>query len=96
MDVYPSLTYRDVSAAMDFLQRAFGFAVEEVGTEEGGAVCYAAMRHGGGVGAAAAGSARGVAWQPSGPGLGVCDGARSGCACRASAGGGRACARGAG
>jgi uncharacterized glyoxalase superfamily protein PhnB len=47
MDVYPSLTYRDVSAAMDFLQRAFGFAVEEVGTEEGGAVCYAAMRHGG-------------------------------------------------
>jgi uncharacterized glyoxalase superfamily protein PhnB len=46
MDVYPSLTYRDVEAALEFLQRAFGFEAEEMGRDGAGAVRYATLRHG--------------------------------------------------
>ncbi len=48
MSVYPSLTYRDVEAALAFLQRAFGFAPEVLGTDENGAIRFAALKHGAG------------------------------------------------
>ncbi len=46
MDVYPSLTYRDLEAALEFLEKAFGLEPEVLGTDEHGAVRYAALRHG--------------------------------------------------
>jgi uncharacterized glyoxalase superfamily protein PhnB len=46
MDVYPSLTYRDLEAALEFLEKAFGFEPEVLGTDEHGAIRHAALRHG--------------------------------------------------
>jgi uncharacterized glyoxalase superfamily protein PhnB len=48
VDVYPSLTYRDLEAALGFLERAFGLEPEDVETDEQGAVRSAAVRHGDG------------------------------------------------
>lgn len=49
MDVYPSLTYRDLEAALDFLQRAFGLEAEDLGRDEHGALRHASVRHGEGL-----------------------------------------------
>jgi hypothetical protein len=49
VDVYPSLTYRDVAAALGFLQHAFGVMPDDTGVDEQGAVRYAAVRHGTGL-----------------------------------------------
>ncbi len=49
MDVYPSLTYRDLEAALEFLERAFGLEPEVLGTDEQGAIRHAAVRHGEGL-----------------------------------------------
>lgn len=43
--VYPLLSYRDARAAIDFIQRAFGFELEE-SYEEQGEVVHAELRHG--------------------------------------------------
>src|SRR5262249_52973286 len=48
MDVYPSLTYRDLEAALEFLETGFGLQPEEVGTDEQGAIRHAVLRHGDG------------------------------------------------
>jgi uncharacterized glyoxalase superfamily protein PhnB len=48
MSVYPSLTYRDVDAALRFLESAFGLEPVIFGTE-GGQVRFGAVRHGGGM-----------------------------------------------
>jgi uncharacterized glyoxalase superfamily protein PhnB len=49
MDVYPSLTYRDVEAALGFLETAFGLEPEDVGRDEQGAIRHAALRCGAGL-----------------------------------------------
>ena len=49
MDIYPSLTYRDLGAALEFLEKAFGLEPEDVGTDERGAVRHAALRQGDGL-----------------------------------------------
>jgi len=49
MDVYPSLTYRDLEAALEFLEKAFGLVPEVLGTDEHGAIRHAAVRHGEGL-----------------------------------------------
>jgi uncharacterized glyoxalase superfamily protein PhnB len=49
MDVYPSLTYRDLEAALEFLEKAFGLEPEVLGTDEQGAIRHAAVRHGEGL-----------------------------------------------
>ena len=49
MDVYPSLTYRDLDAAVDFLQRAFGLELEDLGRDEHGTIRHASLRHGEGL-----------------------------------------------
>ncbi len=49
MDVYPSLTYRDLEAALEFLEQAFGLEPEVLGTDEQGAIRHAAVRHGEGL-----------------------------------------------
>jgi uncharacterized glyoxalase superfamily protein PhnB len=49
MAVYPSLTYRDVEAALEFLEQAFGFELEDVGRDPHGAIRHAALRYGEGV-----------------------------------------------
>ena len=49
MDVYPSLTYQDLEAALAFLQRGFGLEPVILGTDEHGAIRYAALRHGEGM-----------------------------------------------
>jgi uncharacterized glyoxalase superfamily protein PhnB len=41
---YPALKYRDAAAAIDFLERAFGFARHVVVPGEGGAVAHAELR----------------------------------------------------
>ncbi len=48
MDVYPSLTYRDVEAALAFLTEAFGLTVDEIGRDTQGAVRSASLRYGNG------------------------------------------------
>jgi uncharacterized glyoxalase superfamily protein PhnB len=48
MDVYPSLTYRDVEAALDFLTEAFGFQVDELDRDAAGAVRSASLKFGDG------------------------------------------------
>lgn len=48
-DAYPSLTYRDLGAALDFLANGFGLEPEVLGTDEQGAIRHAALRHGDGV-----------------------------------------------
>ena len=49
MDVYPSLTYRDLEAALEFLEKAFGLEPEDLGTDGHGALRHAALRHGEGL-----------------------------------------------
>jgi uncharacterized glyoxalase superfamily protein PhnB len=49
MDVYPSLTYRDVETALAFLEQAFGFEPEDVGRDEQGTIRHAALRYGQGL-----------------------------------------------
>ncbi len=49
VDIYPSLTYRDLEAALEFLEKAFGLEPEEPGTDEHGAVRHAVLRHGDGL-----------------------------------------------
>jgi uncharacterized glyoxalase superfamily protein PhnB len=46
MDIYPSLTYRDVEAALAFLTEAFGLEVDEIGRDASGAVRNASLRLG--------------------------------------------------
>lgn len=46
MDVYPSLTYRDLEGAVEFLGRAFGLSVEDRATDERGRLRVATARHG--------------------------------------------------
>jgi uncharacterized glyoxalase superfamily protein PhnB len=46
MDVYPALTYRDLGAALEFLERGFGLQPDEVGTDEHGAIRHAVLKHG--------------------------------------------------
>jgi len=48
VDVYPSLTYRDLEAAVVFLERAFGLELEDAVTAEGGKLRLVTMRHGDG------------------------------------------------
>ena len=49
MDVYASLTYRDLEAALEFLEKAFGLEPEDLGTDEHGVLRHAALRHGEGL-----------------------------------------------
>ncbi len=49
MDVYPSLTYRDLEGALEFLEKAFGLEPEVLATDEHGAIRHAALRHGEGL-----------------------------------------------
>ena len=49
MSVYPSLRYRDARAALDFLQRAFGFEPLHVYDGPGGGVAHAEVRAGRGI-----------------------------------------------
>jgi hypothetical protein len=49
VDVYPSLTYRDLEAALDFLQGAFGLEPEDLGRDENGRLRYVSVRHGEGL-----------------------------------------------
>ena len=44
VDVCPSLTYRDLEAAVVFLERAFGLELEEAVTDEGGKFRLVTMR----------------------------------------------------
>lgn len=46
MDVYPSLTYRDLAAAVTFLEAAFGLTIDERVDDEHGDLRLATMRHG--------------------------------------------------
>jgi uncharacterized glyoxalase superfamily protein PhnB len=48
-DVCASLTYRDVKAALSFLQSAFGLEPMEVVTDEHGAIRFASVSHADGV-----------------------------------------------
>ena len=48
MSVYPVLRYRDVGAAIDFLQNAFGFRPVQV-DEEGGTIVHAELAYGDGM-----------------------------------------------
>ena len=45
--VYPSLRYRDARAAIDFLERAFGFEVHASMEDDEGVVGHAELRWGG-------------------------------------------------
>jgi uncharacterized glyoxalase superfamily protein PhnB len=46
MDVYPSLTYRDLGAALEFLEKGFALQPEDVATDEQGAIRHAVLKHG--------------------------------------------------
>lgn len=46
MDVYPSLTYRDVDTALEFLIAAFGLETASVGRDDNGTVRWAELAHG--------------------------------------------------
>lgn len=48
-NVYPTLRYRDASAAVDWLRRAFGFEEKAVHRAEDGTVEHAELRLGGGI-----------------------------------------------
>lgn len=48
MDVYPSLTYRDLGKAVEVLSTTFSLTIDEVGHDESGALRYATLRHGSG------------------------------------------------
>jgi uncharacterized glyoxalase superfamily protein PhnB len=45
----PSIVYRDTRAALEWLQRAFGFEASEVLTDSRGNIVHAEMSHGDGV-----------------------------------------------
>jgi len=45
VDVYPSLTYRNLAAAIEFLTTAFSLTIGEVGHDESGALRYASLRY---------------------------------------------------
>jgi uncharacterized glyoxalase superfamily protein PhnB len=45
MDVYPSLTYRDVEAALEFLANAFGLRVDQLERDASGAVRVASLKY---------------------------------------------------
>ena len=45
----PSIVYRDTRAALDWLQKAFGFESSEVLTDSRGTIVHAEMSHGDGV-----------------------------------------------
>jgi uncharacterized glyoxalase superfamily protein PhnB len=49
MTAYPCLSYRDARAAIDFLQRAFGFEPLQVHEDPSGRVAHCEMRAGDGV-----------------------------------------------
>jgi uncharacterized glyoxalase superfamily protein PhnB len=49
MDIYPSLTYRDLEAALEFLEKAFGLEPEDLGTDEHGDLRHAVLRYGEGL-----------------------------------------------
>lgn len=49
MSVHPCLSYRDARAAIDFLQRAFGFEALHVHDAPGGGVAHCEMRAGQGI-----------------------------------------------
>jgi uncharacterized glyoxalase superfamily protein PhnB len=49
MDVYPALRYRDAHAAIDFLERAFGFERHAVYEGPGNTVAHAELSHGDGM-----------------------------------------------
>ena len=49
MDVYPSLTYRDVQAGLDYLQGAFGFEALIFDMGDDDRIRAAAVRHGRGM-----------------------------------------------
>ena len=44
--IYPSLRYRDATAAVEFLEEAFGFDLVQVHKNEDGSIGHAEMRHG--------------------------------------------------
>jgi uncharacterized glyoxalase superfamily protein PhnB len=48
-DIYPSLRYRDAHAAIDWLERAFGFERHAVYDGPDGTVAHAELRHGDGM-----------------------------------------------
>ena len=47
--VFPTLRYADPNAAIDFLERAFGFERHAVHEGEGGVIEHAELRHGDGM-----------------------------------------------
>jgi uncharacterized glyoxalase superfamily protein PhnB len=47
--VFPTLGYRDPHAAIDFLERAFGFERQQVHTDDTGAVAHAELSFRGGL-----------------------------------------------
>lgn len=49
MNVHPSLTYRDVETAIQFLRDAFGFEPVEVGADAEGNIRFASMQYGDGL-----------------------------------------------
>jgi uncharacterized glyoxalase superfamily protein PhnB len=46
MKLYPSLRYRDSQAALEWLERAFGFEKVEAHTDDAGQIVHAEMRWG--------------------------------------------------
>lgn len=48
-DIYPSMRYRDAPAAIDWLERAFGFKRHAVHTNPDGTVAHAELRYGDGL-----------------------------------------------
>ncbi len=59
-DIFPTLTYRDASAAIDWLEAAFGFAPAMVHPGPDGTIAHAEMSHG--AGRVMLGSARSDGW----------------------------------
>jgi uncharacterized glyoxalase superfamily protein PhnB len=49
VDIYAALRYRDAAAAIDFLERAFGFERHAVHEGAGGTIAHAELRHGHGM-----------------------------------------------
>ncbi len=48
-NIFPALRYADASAALDFLQRAFGAEEKEVHRSEDGSIAHAELRLGAGI-----------------------------------------------
>ncbi len=49
MSIYPTLRYRDARAAIDWLQRAFGFEPLQVHEDGDGGIAHAELRAAGGI-----------------------------------------------